>query len=86
MTAHFASRRFWEAYGRLPEQVRQLADRNFLLLKNNQRHPSLHFRKVGRYWSARIGAGYRALGVEVENGALWIWIGTHAQYDLLIRS
>lgn len=27
---------------------------------------------------------YRALGVEVENGISWFWIGTHAKYDRLI--
>jgi hypothetical protein len=26
---HFASRAFWEAYDRLPKQVRDLADRNY---------------------------------------------------------
>jgi len=28
--------------------------------------------------------GYRALGVSVENGVTWFWIGTHAEYDRLI--
>jgi hypothetical protein len=35
---HFASRAFWEAYDRLPKQVRDLADRNYALLKENPRH------------------------------------------------
>jgi hypothetical protein len=26
---HFASRDFWDAYGRLPEQVRALADKSY---------------------------------------------------------
>jgi hypothetical protein len=41
---------------------------------------------VGRFWSVRVGAHYRALGVDVEDGVLWFWIGTpHAEYDALIR-
>ena len=32
---HFASRAFWEAYDKLPEQVRALADKNYALLKTN---------------------------------------------------
>jgi hypothetical protein len=32
----------------------------------------------------RIGAHYRALGLDVEGGVYWIWIGTHADYDKLI--
>lgn len=51
---HFASRAFWEAYDKLPEQVRALADKNFALLKDNPRHPSLQLKKVGRFWSARV--------------------------------
>ena len=41
---HFASRAFWEAYDKLPEQIRALADKNYELLKTNPRHPSLQFK------------------------------------------
>ncbi|MGO9701029.1 MAG: hypothetical protein ACLPX7_17390 [Xanthobacteraceae bacterium] len=82
---HFASRAFWDAYGRLPEQVRALADKNYALLKENPQHPSLQFKKVGRFWSARVGLRYRALAVEVENDLVWFWIGSHADYDAMIR-
>ena len=81
---HEASRRFWAAYDELPASVRNLADANFKLLKRNPRHPSLHFKKVGRYWSARIGSNYRALAVESDGGFIWFWIGPHAEYDRLI--
>jgi hypothetical protein len=46
---HLASRAFWDAYGKLPEQVRALADKNYVLLKQNPQHPSLQFKKVGRF-------------------------------------
>jgi len=82
---HFASPAFWQAYEKLPEQVRVLADKNYALLKENPQHPSLHFKKVGRFWSTRIGLRYRALAVEVDGGLLWFWIGSHADYDALIR-
>ncbi|ARQ59386.1 hypothetical protein Kim5_CH03362 [Rhizobium sp. Kim5] len=52
---HHATPSFWEAYDGLPEQVRKLADENFDLLKQDPRHPSLHFKRVGRFWSARPG-------------------------------
>ncbi|MDF3061539.1 MAG: uncharacterized protein K0S06_1648 [Microvirga sp.] len=82
---HFASPGFWAAYEKLPEQVRELADRNYALLKADPRHPSLHLKKIGRFWSVRVGLRYRALAVEVEDGLLWFWIGSHADYDALIR-
>jgi len=81
---HFASRTFWEAYEKLPEQVRALADKNYALLKENPRHPSLQFKKVGRFWSVRVGLRYRALAIESEGDLVWFWIGSHADYDAMI--
>jgi hypothetical protein len=68
----------------LPFAVRKLADANYALLKRDPRHPSLQFKKVGHYWSVRVGLRYRALAVEVDDGYLWFWIGSHADYDKLI--
>jgi hypothetical protein len=81
---HFASPAFWDAYAKLPAAVRELADRNYALLKEDFRHPSLHFKKVGRFWSVRVGLRYRALATETSDGLLWFWIGSHADYDALI--
>jgi hypothetical protein len=81
---HFASPAFWEAYRTLPDRVRELADKNYALLKADPKHPSLHFKKIGRFWSVRVGMHYRALGVDVEEGVLWFWIGSHTDYDKLI--
>ena len=82
---HFTSPSFWESYDKLPHEVRKLADKNFELLKQNAVHPSLHFKKVSDYYSVRIGIRYRALGIEIDEGILWFWIGTHAEYDNLIK-
>ncbi len=81
---HYASPAFWAAYRRLPQAVRRQADRQFSLLQENPRHPSLHFKRIGKVWSARIGLHYRALAMSVEDGLLWFWIGSHADYDRLI--
>ncbi|MGB3634628.1 MAG: hypothetical protein WA982_11355 [Rubrobacteraceae bacterium] len=68
----------------MPNPVRKLADKNFKLLKNDSRHPSLRFKQVGRFFSVRVGISYRALGVEVKGGVLWFWIGSHEDYDKII--
>ena len=81
---HYASPKFWHAYENLPAAARVTADKNFGLLKADPQHPSLHLKKVGRFWSVRAGLRYRALGVDVEDGILWFWIGSHAEYDALI--
>lgn len=81
---HLAAPRFWYCYRQLPEQIRRLADSCFALLRGDPRHPSLHFKKVGRFWSARVGLHYRALAVERGNDLVWFWIGSHAEYDRLV--
>jgi hypothetical protein len=61
-----------------------LADRSYAQLKADPKHPSLHFKKVGTIWSARIGLHYRALAAEAGNDRVWFWIGSHADYDRLL--
>ena len=85
MIDHYASRGFWTAYNALPETQRKIADKNFDLLKENPQHPSLHFKQAGQFWSVRVGLDYRALARPVDDGFLWFWIGTHAEYDRLFR-
>ena len=82
---HRTTPRFWENYKALDPEIRRLADESFELLKSDARHPSLHFKKVGRFWSARVGLHYRALAVESTGDVIWFWIGHHAEYDRLIK-
>jgi hypothetical protein len=82
---HFASPAFWACYEALPKRVQTLAAKNFRLLNSNPEHPSLRLKRVKEYWSVRVGIGHRALAIPVEDGLLWFWIGTHGDYDRLIR-
>jgi hypothetical protein len=83
---HRASPRFWACYRALPEDVQRQADRDYELLRRDPRHPSLYFKRVGQFWSARVGLHYRALAVEDGEDIVRVWIGTHAAYDRLIRT
>ena len=82
---HFASPSFWERYEELPDSIQKLADKNYEILKADPKHPSLHFKRAGKYWSVRVGRRYRAIGIAIEEGILWFWIGTHADYDRLLE-
>jgi len=42
-------------------------------------YPSLHLKKVGNYWSARVGMKHRAVAIKMEEGLLWFWVGTHTR-------
>lgn len=68
----------------MPKEIRDLADRNYALLKSDSTHGSLHFKKVGSLWSVRVGLHYRALATEVGSDLVWFWIGSHADYDTLV--
>ncbi|MFM6130820.1 MAG: type II toxin-antitoxin system RelE family toxin [Sphaerospermopsis kisseleviana] len=81
---HFASPDFWFYYRQLPPEIRDLADKNFELLKQDLRHPSLRLKKVGIFYSARVGLHYRALAKERSEGFVWFWIGHHSEYDRLL--
>ena len=81
---HRATPKFWKFHGLLPTDIQKLADENFQLLKHDPRYPSLHFKKVGRMWSARVGIHYRAVATEDGSDMVWFWIGHHSEYDRLI--
>ncbi len=58
------------------------------MFASNPRHPSLRFKQVCRNpltYAARVGLAYRAVGVIVGDGIIWYWIGSHAEYDQLLK-
>jgi hypothetical protein len=72
----------------LPEAVRELARKNYRLWRENPNHPSLQFKRVHQtepLYSVRIGLGWRALGLLEADTIAWFWIGSHADYDRLIK-
>ncbi len=82
---HKTTDEFWEGFSRLPQVVQERAKKQFELLKENPSHPSLHFKKVGKFWSVRISDFYRALAVKDEDNYIWVWIGTHDDYEKMIK-
>jgi hypothetical protein len=82
---HRTTDRFKEAFNALPDKVQKVAITNFELLKKNPRHPSLHFKKIGKFWSLRIGLNYRALSIKDKSDYTWIWIGSHDNYMRILK-
>ena len=72
-------------YESLPNEIREIANKNFKLLKTDPRHPSLQFKKIGIFWSARVGLAHLALAIEDGEDFIWVWIGTHDEYERMIR-
>jgi hypothetical protein len=79
---------FWKHYRALPPEIRKRSRQVFKLWRTNQAHPSLFFKRVKEsqpLYSVRIGLGYRALGLLKEDTITWCWIGTHDEYERLIK-
>ncbi len=81
------TKRFRQAYGALPEQVRRQAREAYRLFAQNPQHPSLRFRRVHAtlpVYSARVNIDYRAVGIRDDDEIVWFWIGSHGEYDQLL--
>lgn len=79
---------FWKHYWALPTEVRQRARQAYTLWCDNPAHPSLFFKRVKEsqpLYSVRIGLAYRALGLLRADTVTWFWIGSHDDYDQLIK-
>lgn len=74
----------WVRYNKLPAKIQRIAEKQFSLWQSDPHHPSLRFKKVGLYWSARVTGSYRAVGILDEDTIIWFFIGTHAEYDRLL--
>jgi len=75
-------------FAALPQPVQQQARAAYRQFQSDPSHPSLRFKKVHStlpIYSARVSKNYRAV-VQVEgNAVVWFWIGSHSEYDQLLR-
>ena len=79
---------FWQHFELLPAKAQEHARESYKLWQDNPNHPSLHFKKVSRrepIYSVRVGLHYRSLGLRDGDVVTWYWIGTHAEYDRLLK-
>jgi hypothetical protein len=77
---------FWVGFDRLPGKIQEAAKKQYSLWLQDPKHPSLRFKKVGDYWSARVTGTYRAVGIMDGDTVIWFFIGTHAEYDHLLKN
>jgi hypothetical protein len=80
---------FLRMYRALPENIRDQARKNYRLWKADPGHPSLHFKRVGQrmeVYSVRVSQGWRALGLRTGDTVIWFWIGSHAEYDQILKN
>lgn len=79
---------FRACFVRLPPAVQEQARKAYRLWVENPSHPGLQFKRVHRIepiYSVRVGRGWRALGLVEGDIITWYWIGSHADYDGLLK-
>lgn len=83
----YTTKRFREAFLKLPKPIQQQAREAYRLFQQNPHHPSLRFKQVHParpIYSVRIGRDYRAVGIRHHDEMIWFWIGSHADYERLL--
>lgn len=79
---------FRKHFRRLPSAIQTSARKAYQLWRQNPAHPSLQFKRIHNtepLYSIRVALGWRALGLMDGDTITWFWIGSHADYDRLIR-
>lgn len=79
---------FWKAYNLLPQTAKKHARTAYRMFEQNPFHPGLQFKRVHLtkpIYAVRITLHYRALGLRDGESIVWFWIGSHADYDNLLR-
>lgn len=78
---------FRKQFAALPESIQEQTRKAYRQFKQDPNYPSLRFKKVHPklpIYSARINKDYRAVAQLEEDTAIWFWVGSHAEYDLLL--
>jgi len=79
---------FRNRFDQLPDRIKRLARKNYKIWKVDPSHPSLEFKRVSKkltVYSVRVGIGWRATGIRRDQVIIWFWIGSHAEYDKLLK-
>jgi hypothetical protein len=87
MKSH-VSQHFLDLLAKLPEHVQREARAAYRQFAQDPYHPGLNFERIQarpNTYSARVSRGYRVLGSMRQGEIYWYWIGTHAEYDKLIK-
>jgi hypothetical protein len=80
--------RFRSQFAELPKPIQIKAAAAYALWSSNPEHPSLRFKKVhdtNPIYSVRIDRAWRAVGILDGDTVVWFWIGSHANYEGVLR-
>jgi hypothetical protein len=88
VTSH-TTKSFRKLLAELPTPVQKQAQEAYRSWTRDPFHPSLKFKQIHPtkpIFSVRIGLDWRAVCVRSGDKAIWYFIGSHADYDRLIKT
>lgn len=80
---------FRKCFAALSAEVQRAAIADYRLWKRDPFANGLHFKSVDTkkiVWSIRAGIGWRAFGTRKGDEIVWYWIGSHEEYNRLIKN
>lgn len=84
----YLTEEFIELFRSLPAKVQRQARKNYRLWKRDVQHPGLQYKRIQtakNLYSIRVGIGWRALGIKDKKDIVWFWIGSHNEYQKMLR-
>ena len=80
---------FKKSFQILPKEIKHKAKEAYKIWKKNPFDNSLNFKQIHPtkpIYSLQITLNWRAVGIRKEkNTMLWFWIGSHEEYNKLIK-
>ena len=87
MISH-TTERFRNLLKRLPQEIQKHVRQTYVQFKENPYHPGLRFKRVHSkrpIYAVRISKNYRVLGIQKNGEIVWFWIGSHSDYDKILK-
>jgi hypothetical protein len=75
-------------FGGLPKDIQKGAFKAYKIWRKDLHHPGLQFKQVHEtrpIFSVRIALGWRAVGIKQNDAMIWYWVGSHDDYDGLLK-
>lgn len=79
---------FRKLLANLPKEIQQQSKEAYRRFRDNPYYPSLYFKRIHStqsIYSVRISRDYRAVGVQHSNEIIWFWVGSHSDYDRMLK-
>lgn len=80
---------FRKDFAELPAEIQQRARAAYRRFQADPTHPALRFKRLHNdcpLWSVRITDSYRAVGLRNGDEIVWFFIGSHADYEHLLKN